>query len=293
MKLLQSSGDAAADSHESRRAAAAGMEGMPRLQLDKVAAAGQGAAASSWDSPAAQDSGPSDCQGSSGDACSDSGSSSCYNSADSQSMPSHLSPPPAQHERRAAGSAVSSRGVVEVTSDAASSLQQTVAEPQVVRPGPAQAAQGSAEEPSADTPGLQELGSQSAGQKLAAGPEVEGAAAVLEGAAAVASQAVAALAAAGSSRQGVVAAPMQQPVVHLLDAPAAGAHAEGGCMAVTGSTAGLQPDDARSECPGVDGGDTQPASPRQISAHSGSPRLMPPASRQVHQLRVLSVSDAH
>ena len=164
------SGDAAADLHNSRNAAAAGMEGVPRSQLAKVAAAGQGAAASTWDSPVAQSSGLSDCQGSSGDACSDSGSSSCYNSADSQSMQPHLSPPPAQRERRAAGSAVSSRDEVtcEVTSDEASSLQQTVAEPELVGPRRALALEGSLEGRSEGSPGLQELELQSAGQELAA-----------------------------------------------------------------------------------------------------------------------------
>lgn len=286
----QSSGDAAADLHNCRHAAAAEMEGMPRLQLEHVAAAGQGAASSSWDSSAARSSGSSDCQGSSGDTGSDSGSSSCYDSADSQSMQSHLSPQPAQHKPRAAGSAVSSRDE-EATSDEASSLQQTVAEPQLVSPRPAQAAQGSMEGRSEGSSGLQELGLQSAGPELAAGPEVEGAAAVLEGAAAVASQLVAAAAAAAASsrRQGTVAAPTQQPVVHLLDAPAAGADTEGGCTAVTGSTARLQLDDAGSGFSGVDGEAAQPASPRQISALSGSPSLLPPASHKVNQLRVLWV----
>ena len=278
-----SSGDAAADLHNFRHAAAPGIESMPRLQLDKVAAAGQGAAASSCDSSAALSSSPGTCQGSSGDACSDSGSSSCYNSVDSQSMQSDLSPPPAQRERRAAGSADSSRDEAEVTSDKASRLQLTVAEPQLVGPRPAQAAQGSLEGHSEGGPGLQELELLGAGQELAAGPEVERAAAVVEGVAAVASQAEAP-AASSRRRQGTPAAPMQQPVGHHLDAPAARADAEGGCTAVTASTAGMQPSDARSEFSGVDAEATQPASPRQIVTQSGSPRLMPPAS---HKVKVL------
>ena len=204
-------------------------------------------------------------------------------------MQSHLSPPPAQPEQRAAGSAVSSRDEAEVTSDEASRLQPSIAEPQLVSPRPAQAAQGSLEGRSEGDPGLQEQGQQSIGRELVAGPEVEGAAAVLDSAAAVASQAVpaAATAAASSRRQGMLAASMQQPVVHLVAAPAAGGDAEGGCTAVKGGTAGMHPEDARSELSGADGEATQSASPSQISAQSGSPILMPPAYHQVNQLRVL------
>ena len=274
------SGDAAADVDHSRHAAAAGMEGLPRLQLEKIAAAGQGAATSNWDCSAAHSSGPSDCpsdcQRSSGDTSSDSSSSSCYNSADSQSMQSHLSPPPAQHE--------GAEGAV--SSEEASSLQP---EPQLVSPRPAQAAQGSLEGRSEGSPGLQEPGLQSAARGLAAGLKAEGAAALLEGAAAVASQA----AAASGRRQGTLAAPMQQPMVHLLDASTAGINAEGGCTAVTGSTTGMQPQNARSGLSGGDDEATQPASPRHISAQSGSPRCTPPASQQVNQLSVLWAPAAH